>query len=196
MPSLDFAGRAEGLVPHGPTGRGKTHVATALGVEAARRGVPVRLCQTATLVLQLGKAKREGSLDRLLADVGRADLVILDELGRVPFDVGGARLLCQAISDSHERRGVAFTTNVGFGRWGAVFADDRLAAAIVDRAVHHGGLVEFGGPGHGLEEGLVPGKGARALGRAWGGRRGAAPRRRRARDQTRKKGLLISEKEA
>lgn len=60
MPSLDFAGRAEDLVPHGPTGRGKAHVATALGVEAARRGVPERFHRTATPVLRLGKAKREG----------------------------------------------------------------------------------------------------------------------------------------
>ena len=84
MLSLDFAERAEGLVFHGPTGRDKTHVATALGIEATRRGVPVRFFRTATLVPQLGKAKREGTLDRLLADVGRAELVILDEFGHVP----------------------------------------------------------------------------------------------------------------
>lgn len=103
MLSLDFVGRAEDLVFHGPTGRGKTHVATALGIEATRRGIPVRFFQTATLVLQLGKAKREGALDRLLADVGRAGLVVLDEFGYVPFDVDGTRLLCQVISDSYER---------------------------------------------------------------------------------------------
>ncbi len=103
MLSIDFVGRAEDLVLHGPTGRGKTHVATALGIEATRRGVPVRFFQTATLVLRLGKAKREGTLDRLLADVGRAGLVVLDEFGYVPFDVDGARLLYQVISDSYER---------------------------------------------------------------------------------------------
>ena len=136
MLSLDFVGRAEDLVFHGPTGRGKTRVATALGIEATRRGVPVRFFQTATRVLQLGKAKREGTLDRLLADVGRAELVILDEFGHVPFDVDGARLLYQVISDSYERRSMVFTTNVESGRWGTVFADDKLAAAIVDRVVH------------------------------------------------------------
>lgn len=162
MLSLDFVGRAEDLVFHGPTGRGKTHVATALGVEATRRGIPVRFYQTATLVLQLGKAKREGTLDRLLADVGRASLLVLDEFGYVPFDVDGARLLYQVISDSYERRSVVFTTNVEFSRWGTVFADDKLAAAIVDRVVHHGRLVEFGGPSHRLEESLMLGKGAGA----------------------------------
>ena len=139
-------------------GRGKTHVATALGIEATRRGMPVRFFQTATLVLQLGKAKREGTLDRLLADVGRADLLVLDEFGYVPFDVDGARLLYQVISDSYERRSIVFTTNVEFSRWGTVFADDKLAAAIVDRVVHHGRLVEFGGPSHRLEESLMLGK--------------------------------------
>ena len=158
MLSLDFVGRAEDLVFHGPTGRGKTHMATALGIEATRRGIAVRFFQTATLVLQLGKAKREGTLDRLLADVGRAGLVVLDEFGYVPFDVDGARLLYQVISDSYERRSIVFTTNVEFSRWGTVFADDKLAAAIVDRVVHHGRLVEFGGPSHRLEESLMLGK--------------------------------------
>lgn len=158
MLSLDFVGRAEDLVFHGPTGRGKTHMATALGIEATRRGIPVRFHQTASLVLQLGKAKREGTLDRLMADIGRASLVILDEFGYVPFDVDGARLLYQVISDSYERRSIVFTTNVEFSRWGTVFADDKLAAAIVDRVVHHGRLVEFGGPSHRLEQSLMLGK--------------------------------------
>ena len=158
MLSLDFVGRAEDLVFHGPTGRGKTHMATALGIEATRRGIPVRFYQTASLVLQLGKAKREGALDRLLADIGRASLVILDEFGYVPFDVDGARLLYQVISDSYERRSVVFTTNVEFSKWGTVFADDKLAAAIVDRVVHHGRLIEFSGPSHRLEASLMLGK--------------------------------------
>ncbi len=160
MCSLAFVDAAEDLVFHGPTGRGKTHVATALGVEATARGVPVRFYQTASLVLELGKAKREGTLDRLLADIGRARLVVLDEFGYVPFDVDGARLLYQVISDSYERRSIVFTTNVEFSRWGTVFADDKLAAAIVDRVVHHGRLVEFGGPSHRLEESLMLGKAA------------------------------------
>ena len=124
-------------------------------------------------MLQLGKAKREGSLDRLLADVAKARLLVLDEFGYVPFDVDGARLLYQVISDSCERRSVIFATNVEFSRWDTVFADDKLAAAIADRMVHHGRLVEFGGPSHRLEESLMLGKSGR-----W--------RRRRARDEIRK----------
>lgn len=161
MLSLAFARDAEDLVFHGQTGRGKTHMATALGIAATSAGYPVRFRRTAQLVLQLGKAKREGTLDRLLADVAKARLLVLDEFGYVPFDVDGARLLYQVISDSYERRSVIFTTNVEFSRWGTVFADDKLAAAIVDRVVHHGRLVEFGGPSHRLEESLMLGKSGR-----------------------------------
>lgn len=106
--------------------------------------MPARFFQTATLVLQLGKAKRDGSLDRLMADIGRVEMFALDEFGYVPFDVDDARLLYQAISDSCERRGIVFSTNVEFSRWDTVFADDKLAAAIVDRVVYHGRLIEFG----------------------------------------------------
>ena len=161
MCSLAFVRDAEDLVFYGQTGRGKTHMATALGIAATSAGYPVRFWQTAQLVLQLGKAKREGTLDRLLADVSRARLLILDEFGYVPFDVDGARLLYQVISESYERRSVIFTTNVEFSRWGTVFADDKLAAAIVDRVVHHGRLVEFGGPSHRLEESLMLGRSGR-----------------------------------
>lgn len=158
MLSLGFISAAEDLVFFGQTGRGKTHMATALGIAAASAGYPVRFWQTAQLVTRLGKARREGTPGRLLADVGRSRLLVLDEFGYVPFDVDGARLLFQVISESHERRGAMFTTNVEFSRWGTVFADDKLAAAIVDRVVHHGRLVEFGGPSHRLEESLMLGR--------------------------------------
>ena len=159
MRSLSFVDAAEDLVFFGKTGRGKSHASIGLGMAAVAAGTPVRFYQTAQLVLSLGKAKRDGTLDRVLADVAKARLVILDEFGYVPFDVDGARLLYQVISDSYERRSIVFTNNVEFSRWGTVFADDKLAAAIVDRVVHHGRLVEFGGPSHRLENSLMLGKG-------------------------------------
>ena len=158
MPSLRFVGAAEDLVPCGKTGRGKTHMAVALGMRAVAGGTPAGLWQTASLVLALGKAKREGTLDALLADVARARLPVLDEFGYVPFDVDGARPPCQVISESYGRRSAVLATNVEFGRWGTVFADDKLAAAIVDRVARHGRLVEFGGPSHRLENSLMLGK--------------------------------------
>lgn len=161
MCSLAFVRDAEDLVSCGQTGRGKTHMATALGIAATSAGYPAGFWQTAQLVPRLGKAKREGTLDRLLADVAKARLLVLDEFGYVPFDVDGARLPCQVMSESYERRSVISATNVESGRWGTVFADDKLAAAIVDRVARHGRLVEFGGPSHRLEESLMLGKSGR-----------------------------------
>lgn len=118
----------------------------------------VRFLPTAGLVLQLGKAKRDGNLDNLLKDISKADLLILDEFGYVPFDIDGARLLYQVIASSYERRSIIFTTNIEFSKWGTVFADDKLAAAIIDRIVHHGQLIEFTGPSHRIGEALMFGK--------------------------------------
>ena len=90
---LGFIPRAQDLVFYGKTGRGKTHLAIGLGMKAIDMGLGVRFHQTAELVLQLGKAKRDGTLETMLRDIGRADLIILDEFGYVPFDIDGARLL-------------------------------------------------------------------------------------------------------
>ncbi|WP_282705442.1 ATP-binding protein [Bifidobacterium subtile] len=90
---LGFIPRAQDLVFYGKTGRGKTHLTTALGIIAISQGMNVRFHQTAELVLQLGKAKRDGTLETMLRDIGRADLIILDWFGYVPFDIDGARLL-------------------------------------------------------------------------------------------------------
>lgn len=155
LTSLDFLSRAQDLVFYGRTGRGKTHLATALGLMAVDKGMNVRFCQTAELVLQLGKAKRSGTLDTILKDLARSDLIILDEFGYVPFDIDGARLLYQIIAGAYERRSIIFTTNIEFGKWGTIFADDKLAAAIVDRIVHHGRLVEFHGPSRRMNEALM-----------------------------------------
>ena len=155
LTSLEFLDHAQDLVFYGRTGRGKTHLAIALGVKAIGQGRAVRFCQTAELVLQLGKAKRAGSLDQILKDLARADLIILDEFGYVPFDIDGARLLYQIIAGAYERRSIIFTTNIEFGKWGTIFADDKLAAAIVDRIVHHGRLIEFHGPSRRMSEALM-----------------------------------------
>jgi DNA replication protein DnaC len=159
MLSLAFVGSCEDLVFFGQTGRGKSHMAIALSMRAAAAGIPVRSWQTAQLVLELGNAKRDGALAKVLGDMSRSRLLVLDEFGYVPFDADGARLLCQVISESYERRAIIFTTNIEFSEWGTVFADDRLAQAIVDRVAHHGRLVELAGPSHRLESSLMLGKG-------------------------------------
>lgn len=158
LQDLDFVPRAQDLVFHGKTGRGKTRLAIGLGMRAVERGLNVRFHQTAGLVLQLGKAKRDGSLDAMPGDIGRADLIILDEFGYVPFDIDGARLFHRIIAGGYERRSIASATNIGSGEWGTVFADDKLAAAIIDGIVHHGRLLEFTGQSHRAGEALMFGR--------------------------------------
>ncbi len=80
-----------------------------------------------------------------LGAIGRARLLVIDELGYLPIDIDGARLLFQVVADSYEKRSVVFTTNLEFGRWGEVFGDGDMAAAVIDRIVHHGRIVRFRG---------------------------------------------------
>ncbi len=95
-----------------------------------------------------------------MKELARCDLLILDEFGYVPIDIGGARLLFQVVSACYESRSVIFTTNIEFSKRDTVLGDEKLAAAMIDRVVHHGRLVEFGGPSRRMDEALMLGKGA------------------------------------
>ncbi|MDO4401136.1 MAG: IS21-like element helper ATPase IstB [Coriobacteriia bacterium] len=157
MLSLDWVEKAQDYVFHGQTGRGKTHLAVALGMRCVERGLTVRYLPCAQLVLQLQRARGSGGLDTMYSDLAKADLLILDEFGYIPLDSDGARLLFQVISSSYESRSLILTTNIEFSKWGTVLADEKLAAAAVDRIVHHGRLVEFGGKSRRVEESLMLG---------------------------------------
>ena len=113
---LGFIPRAQDLVFYGKTGRGKTHLAIGLGMKAIDMGLGVRFHQTAELVLQLGKAKRDGTLETMLRDIGRADLIILDEFGYVPFDIDGAVIKSDHLAD-RERLG----STAKFPKWAVAF---------------------------------------------------------------------------
>jgi DNA replication protein DnaC len=156
---LEFIRNAENLVLYGPSGRGKTHLATALGIGACNAGHTVRFFTATDLVYALSKAHREENVERLFHSLERADLIILDEFGYIPFDAEGARLLFQVVSKSYETRSLVFTTNIEFSRWGSVLADDKLAAAMIDRIVHHGRLITFTGSNHRMDNALMMGKG-------------------------------------
>ena len=158
--SLAFVADAQDFVFHGQTGRGKTHLAIAVGSACVQAGMAVRFFTTAELALALSRAARERSLESLMKELARCDLIILDEFGYVPLDVESARLLFQVVSACYERRSVIFTTNIEFGKWGTVLGDEKLAAAMIDRVVHHGRLVEFGGPSRRMDGALMLGKGA------------------------------------
>lgn len=158
LTSLSFIDMAENLVLYGPPGRGKTHLAVALGILAANSGRTVRFYTAADLVYMLSSAHKEGTLEKIYAQISRTELLIIDEFGYIPFDGEGSRLLFQVISKCYEVRSLIFTTNIEFSRWGTVLGDDKLAAATIDRVVHHGRLITFSGPNQRMENALMMNK--------------------------------------
>lgn len=155
LTSLGFLERREGLVLMGDVGTGKTHMASALCQLACEAGMEARFLTASSLVARLGRARDEGKLDRGSALIGRARPPVVDELGFPPLDHDGARLFFQVFADAYERQSVVITTNLEFSRWGAVFGDDQMAAAVIDRIVHHGRLVQFRGESYRVRHALM-----------------------------------------
>ena len=118
----------------------------------------MRHFETAPLVMALKRASADGRLEQTLKDIAKADLLIIDEYGYIPIDVEGARLLYQVMAATYETRSMIVTTNIEFGKWGTVLGDAHLATATVDRIMHHGRLVEFGGQSRRFEEALMMGR--------------------------------------
>ena len=145
LESLSFIDAHEDLVFMGASGTGKTHLTCALCVLACTSLIEARFFTASSLVMRLRRAKEEAKLDRELSQLSRAKLLVIDELGFLPLDLDGARLLFQVISNAYERQSLVITTNLEFSRWGTVFGDDQMAAAVIDRIVHHGRLVQFHG---------------------------------------------------
>ena len=155
LETLDFIDRCEDLVLYGPVGIGKTHLAVALGRLACMRAIPVRFFTATGLLMRLRRAKREDRLDTELRQIAKARLLIIDEFGYMPIDEEGSRLLFQVISDSYETRSVIYTTNIEFSGWGRVLGDKNMAAALIDRTVHHGRLIRFEGGSYRSEHVLM-----------------------------------------
>lgn len=152
---LSFLEGREDLVLMGDVGCGKTHMASALCVLACESRVEARFFTASALVMRLRRARDEGRLDRELAQIGRARMLVVDELGFLPLDADGARLLFQVVSEAYERQSVVITTNLEFSRWGQVFGDDQMAAAVIDRVVHHGHLLQFRGESYRVRHALM-----------------------------------------
>ena len=145
LESLSFLEGNEALVLMGDVGTGKTHMAVALCELCCERMVPARFFTASALVMRLRRARDEGRLDRELAQLLKARMLVIDELGFLPLDADGARLLFQVVAQGYERQSLVITTNLEFSQWAATFGDAQIAAAVLDRVVHHGRLITFRG---------------------------------------------------
>jgi DNA replication protein DnaC len=135
--------KAEPLLLVGNPGLGKTHVATALALAACRQGHKVRFYNAAGLVNELTVAQDEHRLSKFLATTLRQHLIVLDELGFIPFSQTGAQLIFQFCSALYERVAMIVTTNLRFADWTQVFGEERLTAALLDRLTHKAHILEF-----------------------------------------------------
>ena len=141
--SCRFIAEKKNLVLYGGVGTGTTHMSLALGISACEMGLKVRFYTVTELVLKLADTYRAGTLERLVRELKQLDLLILDEWGYVPVDREGSQLLFRVIADSYETKSLILTTNLEFSKWGGVFTDEQMAAAMIDRLVHHGHLLMF-----------------------------------------------------
>lgn len=139
----EYIQKRENLVLIGKHGTGKTHAATIFGVEACRRGYRVLFTTAADLVNTLVEAREERQLKRFLEKLRRFQVLIIDEVGYIPFSAEGAQLLFQVFSDRYEKGSLLITSNLPFGQWTTVFGDAALTAALLDRLTHHCYIHEF-----------------------------------------------------
>jgi DNA replication protein DnaC len=151
LAALDFIVAKDNAVLLGPPGTGKTHIATGIGIRACQAGHRVLFATAAEWVARLADAHTTGRLHDELTRLGRYPLLIIDEIGYIPFEAQAANLFFQLVSARYERASLIVTSNKPFGRWGEVFGDDTVAAAMIDRLVHHAEVISLKGDSYRLK---------------------------------------------
>ena len=150
--TLDFVGARDNVVFLGPPGTGKTMLSIGLGIRACQAGHRVLFATAAGWVARLADAHHAGRLQTELTRLGRYPLLVIDEVGYIPFEPEAANLFFQLVSARYERASLIVTSNKAFGRWGAVFGDDVVAAAMIDRLVRHAEVISLKGDSYRLKD--------------------------------------------
>jgi DNA replication protein DnaC len=154
LSNCDYVKKSRNVIFLGKSGTGKTHLATALGMEACKQGVRTRFVTGCGLANELIEARDEKILARTVKRYAGYGLLIIDELGYVPFSQEGAQLIFQILAERHERKPVMITTNMGFGDWTQIFGDPSMTAALLDRITHKAHVINCTWESYRLKETL------------------------------------------